>query len=102
MFHDPACFIGHLFPASTFKVLSRLLIEGEDRGGRSHLCSHVTNSTLTCSGERCCPLAEIFNDGVGSPFHGQDTDRKSTRLNSSHVRSSYAVFCLKKKTHLHR
>src|SRR5690606_4690237 len=25
------------------------------------------------------------------------TDRKSTRLNSSHVKSSYAVFCLKKK-----
>src|SRR5690349_24055331 len=24
-------------------------------------------------------------------------DRKSTRLNSSHVESSYAVFCLKKK-----
>src|SRR5690606_41041100 len=24
-------------------------------------------------------------------------DRKSTRLNSSHVKSSYAVFCLKKK-----
>src|SRR5436305_15019217 len=27
----------------------------------------------------------------------QDIDRKSTRLNSSHVRISYAVFCLKKK-----
>src|SRR5690554_2532007 len=27
-----------------------------------------------------------------------DRDRKSTRLNSSHVRISYAVFCLKKKT----
>src|SRR5436309_8081650 len=27
-------------------------------------------------------------------------DRKSTRLNSSHVKISYAVFCLKKKTHL--
>src|SRR5690625_5567832 len=27
-----------------------------------------------------------------------DADRKSTRLNSSHVASSYAVFCLKKKT----
>src|SRR5207249_10470761 len=27
-------------------------------------------------------------------------DRKSTRLNSSHVSSSYAVFCLKKKTQL--
>src|SRR6266568_8496926 len=26
-------------------------------------------------------------------------DRKSTRLNSSHSSSSYAVFCLKKKTH---
>src|SRR3989442_4099463 len=26
-------------------------------------------------------------------------DRKSTRLNSSHVRISYAVFCLKKKKH---
>src|SRR5690606_29277040 len=26
-----------------------------------------------------------------------DTDRKSTRLNSSHVKISYAVFCLKKK-----
>src|SRR3989442_8965623 len=28
-------------------------------------------------------------------------DRKSTRLNSSHVRISYAVFCLKKKTTEH-
>src|SRR5436305_9141430 len=27
-------------------------------------------------------------------------DRKSTRLNSSHVRISYAVFCLKKKNNL--
>src|SRR3989442_3935450 len=29
--------------------------------------------------------------------HEQEQDRKSTRLNSSHVRISYAVFCLKKK-----
>src|SRR5690554_7931091 len=28
---------------------------------------------------------------------GLELDRKSTRLNSSHVRISYAVFCLKKK-----
>src|SRR5690349_23853766 len=28
-------------------------------------------------------------------------DRKSTRLNSSHVEISYAVFCLKKKTERH-
>src|SRR3712207_8233917 len=32
---------------------------------------------------------------------GQDgRDRKSTRLNSSHANSSYAVFCLKKKKSL--
>src|SRR5690606_40453619 len=29
----------------------------------------------------------------------QNRDRKSTRLNSSHVKISYAVFCLKKKIH---
>src|SRR5690606_17048409 len=28
---------------------------------------------------------------------GRELDRKSTRLNSSHVKISYAVFCLKKK-----
>src|SRR3989442_6074755 len=33
-----------------------------------------------------------------APFdHPELLDRKSTRLNSSHVRISYAVFCLKKK-----
>src|SRR5215813_11485597 len=31
------------------------------------------------------------------PRHRRPGDRKSTRLNSSHVRISYAVFCLKKK-----
>src|SRR5438067_5607316 len=30
-------------------------------------------------------------------IHARRTDRKSTRLNSSHVSISYAVFCLKKK-----
>src|SRR3712207_6906971 len=30
---------------------------------------------------------------------GYLTDRKSTRLNSSHANISYAVFCLKKKIH---
>src|SRR5690606_39489104 len=33
------------------------------------------------------------------PRHAAVPDRKSTRLNSSHVKISYAVFCLKKKTH---
>src|SRR5690606_41176961 len=33
--------------------------------------------------------------------HPQILDRKSTRLNSSHVKISYAVFCLKKKNKTH-
>src|SRR5699024_12476525 len=33
----------------------------------------------------------------GAGFIGDYRDRKSTRLNSSHVSISYAVFCLKKK-----
>src|SRR5207253_7064692 len=33
----------------------------------------------------------------GTPLLGAFLDRKSTRLNSSHVATSYAVFCLKKK-----
>src|SRR5438874_10475766 len=32
---------------------------------------------------------------------GRSGDRKSTRLNSSHVEISYAVFCLKKKKKMH-
>src|SRR5256885_9854534 len=38
-------------------------------------------------------LADGFEHGLSS-FNG---DRKSTRLNSSHLVISYAVFCLKKK-----
>src|SRR5690349_24037489 len=34
---------------------------------------------------------------IGSPALEKSLDRKSTRLNSSHVEISYAVFCLKKK-----
>src|SRR5690625_6837317 len=33
----------------------------------------------------------------GAPDTAPSTDRKSTRLNSSHVAISYAVFCLKKE-----
>src|SRR5690606_40274834 len=35
---------------------------------------------------------------VRTPQGVSRIDRKSTRLNSSHVKISYAVFCLKKKT----
>src|SRR5436305_8034933 len=38
---------------------------------------------------------------IGRDVAKKEGDRKSTRLNSSHVRISYAVFCLKKKKQLH-
>src|SRR5437660_11284115 len=46
---------------------------------------------------RCCPA----RGGSAAPppeRRWRRRDRKSTRLNSSHVAISYAVFCLKKKT----
>src|SRR2546430_17006222 len=45
-----------------------------------------------------CGLSLWFNCcvGIGMGFSFHRTDRKSTRLNSSHSQISYAVFCLKK------
>src|SRR5690606_41907401 len=51
-----------------------------------------------------CAGAGARNGRSGTDFqsithrtHDATPDRKSTRLNSSHVKISYAVFCLKKK-----
>src|SRR5256886_8193501 len=49
---------------------------------------------------RTCKKSETGNRVSGVPA-GTPEDRKSTRLNSSHSQISYAVFCLKKKTHHH-
>src|SRR5699024_12048717 len=48
-------------------------------------------------------MLTFLDENYGSSFYGnwsifKAADRKSTRLNSSHVSISYAVFCLKKKT----
>src|SRR5207249_12142818 len=55
-------------------------------------------------GNRRLPRRGRDPRGLSSPLRRRD--RKSTRLNSSHVSISYAVFCLKKKKqrdqHLHR
>src|SRR2546429_5175135 len=52
----------------------------------------------------CAGLRQAV-DGVSFEWHRAEVisvrDRKSTRLNSSHGYISYAVFCLKKKTHSH-
>src|SRR5690606_2949677 len=54
------------------------------------------------------PIAVLKNADIflfpsryeGFPLALGEADRKSTRLNSSHVKKSYAVFCLKKKNFL--
>src|SRR5690606_40672953 len=45
------------------------------------------------------PVDFILLDPSAASFEAEinSQDRKSTRLNSSHVKISYAVFCLKKK-----
>src|SRR5690606_40486274 len=37
----------------------------------------------------------LLGEHLGGVVHRHHLDRKSTRLNSSHVKTSYAVFCLK-------
>src|SRR5690606_41008719 len=59
---------------------------GEDVGGEVDLAQGGVG--VLCLAR---PTAEL-GGGVGV-----EVDRKSTRLNSSHVKISYAVFCLKKK-----
>src|SRR5439155_25223874 len=62
-------------------------------------------SELGASGAHIDPdEVDIAYNGITVCLGGVDVgatgDRKSTRLNSSHVASSYAVFCLKKKHHI--
>src|SRR5690625_3342454 len=50
----------------------------------------------------CTTVHKVCGSGMKTAMMGFDMlkagrDRKSTRLNSSHVATSYAVFCLKKK-----
>src|SRR5690242_10167724 len=63
-----------------------------DQVGHDFLVSHhAYPSTLGYRGypkSLCTSLNEVICHGI---------DRKSTRLNSSHMSISYAVFCLKKK-----
>src|SRR5690625_5552072 len=45
----------------------------------------------------CYQIVESVLAHYGRNYQGHRADRKSTRLNSSHVAISYAVFCLKNK-----
>src|SRR5690625_5819891 len=72
-----------------------------DRNFNDHQESSVVVSDLTYvrvnnRWSYVCFLVDLFNREIIG--HSAGPDRKSTRLNSSHVAISYAVFCLKKKT----
>src|SRR5690606_40568001 len=100
-------------------VGARGAASGESRGATSHLALSArfrsNQSMVTAAGRTSrAPAARIFRESRGGSLdgnghdqsrHGRDPrdfrraeDRKSTRLNSSHVKISYAVFCLKQKT----
>src|SRR5690606_42128418 len=61
------------------------------RADGNHRCGGAGESRGRLRDHLGSPIAE----GEGS---GSRSDRKSTRLNSSHVKISYAVFCLKKNS----
>src|SRR5205807_6882453 len=61
--------------------------------------SSSRRSTDACAsgGKICGPEARSSLHGSLNQMRPRESDRKSTRLNSSHLVISYAVFCLKKK-----
>src|SRR5207253_8176548 len=90
-----------LFPYTTlFRSLAddlEPLVGGQDRGqGLGEQAMVVGDENPDLRRNEGNLWRRILQD-----FAGSSVDRKSTRLNSSHVAISYAVFCLKKKKHIH-
>src|ERR1041385_9274841 len=79
----------------------------------SYLCHYffffndtATTEIYTLSLHDALPICRSLGRPVGTapnvrPWSSVSTDRKSTRLNSSHGYISYAVFCLKKQKKKH-
>src|SRR5207249_7693030 len=67
------------------------LLLGDEDAGRYQL--------RLLDGAEGAAVLEVAADLLLDARSREDPDRKSTRLNSSHVSISYAVFCLKKKKH---
>src|SRR5690554_7483228 len=83
-------------PESCIRVTSRLT---QARGLKRRVSCHlpIANKVAPHAGAwiETCENKTLDESLSVAPHAG--ADRKSTRLNSSHVRISYAVFCLKKK-----
>src|SRR5690554_2441942 len=90
-----------------FEALSRLLDFQLDNGTDYIVALGTTAETPTLSDKEKVAVVRFIVEkvngripvvmGIGGNNTACLVDRKSTRLNSSHVRISYAVFCLKKK-----
>src|SRR5699024_12540467 len=87
------------FPPHTYRHLHSFPTRrSSDLGSHAQFISSAGKPNAKCSPTNGTPYGNAtFPDGV--PLVGEHLalDRKSTRLNSSHVSISYAVFCLKKK-----
>src|SRR5256885_5314552 len=86
-----------LFPYTT--LFRSLLVMSENRAselGFTPLGSLVGYACAGCDPSRM-GLGPSFAIARAQTETGLGLDRKSTRLNSSHLVISYAVFCLKKK-----
>src|SRR5690606_39719091 len=87
-----------LFPYTTLFRSAR----GEPVGREQVLDGQVDHGHAAGQRQQRLRLLEIGVDVARievahAQFEDAGEDRKSTRLNSSHVKISYAVFCLKKK-----
>src|SRR5690554_7595047 len=85
-------------------ITSLLALAGMLQGATPRRCSMRSNQGCKVSLSKpltACSLAQCLRVSGGVRKLEVQlikvVDRKSTRLNSSHVRISYAVFCLKKK-----
>src|SRR5207302_10081016 len=75
-------------------AMCKIFFRFEQHGDHPDLPSFPTRRSSDLLG----PGTPGFRNYPGGQNRRAPRDRKSTRLNSSHVKSSYAVFCLKKKS----
>src|SRR5438477_5051544 len=86
-----------------FASREAMLAEAADRAGAESVAT-LTRVAAAAPPQEALPamirayLSKEHVDGVETGCPVAALDRKSTRLNSSHMSISYAVFCLKKKT----
>src|SRR5690606_41802620 len=85
----------HSFPTRRSSDLAQRMAEAK-RADAKHL-GEVREKPSAEAVDRFRAAMEKHGDPLARQQAARQLDRKSTRLNSSHVKISYAVFCLKKK-----